>query len=444
MVLKKIIWLIDTTTYTKEIDKELREIKRNYFRIKKHVRHTTLGEHIEPKTRTFSYGLLRIATILTHNGIESEYIHHYDIDDKLNSSAPDLVAFSTVCPTVGLADSLMQKIRAKYPTTQFAIGGPHINVAYKKTQSRYPNFNIYCNRSDIEAAEMIAQKALANPTGEYVNFDLLPYSIKEYQINTCTTLGCSFSCKYCQDNHVCYKEINNDGHLSYLVNHLEARTCVHFCDSVLGGTAQRLLNVCSNISKTNHDFLLSCDMRAEMVNYETVEALKKAGFCEVRLGIETTDSEVLKMNNRSLGKEVFIKAINMLRKHSNIYITMYSVLGLPGSTVQSCDDTARFFSKMLDKKAVDEIKNCIYVPYPKDSVEYNNVHIETDNWANYDRQSFPVYSLPTMTSREIWNAYLKTGRIINKYWMKGQGISDISEISNNTYNEYISSSYAVI
>ena len=402
------IWLIDVTTYAKEIANELQEIRNDFFRMKKHVRHVVLGEHVEPKMRTYSYGLLRIATILSFNGIETEYLHYYDVDQKVELSevAPELIAFSIVCPTVGMADSIMRKLRPIYPKARFAIGGPHINVACKQTISRYPDFDIYCNRNDVEAATMLARQSLASPQGDYVDFSLLPYTLKEYQINTVTTLGCSFTCKYCQDNRIRYGEISKSGHLAYLVHHLEPRTCIHFFDSVLGGTAQRLINVCDCIQKVEHDFILSCDIRAEMIDKRTIEALVRSGFHEVRMGIETIDSMVLETNSRTLGKSPFLAAVQMLRNYSDIYVTVYSVIGLPGSTQQSCDDTAHFFSELLDSRAVDEIKNCMYVPYPIDDVQYNSIRIKTDNWNEYDRQSYPVYELPHMKSEEIWNAYL--------------------------------------
>ena len=46
--------LVDATTYDKDIDPRLRELKRRYFKIKNIVRYTRLGEHIPPKQKTYA------------------------------------------------------------------------------------------------------------------------------------------------------------------------------------------------------------------------------------------------------------------------------------------------------------------------------------------------------------------------------------------------------
>jgi len=38
---------------------------------------------------------------------------------------------------------------------------------------------------------------------------------------------------------------------------------------------------------------------------------------------------------------------------------------------------------------------------------------------------------------------LETGRVINKHWLMGYGISDISEIPNELYAEYVVANYGV-
>lgn len=441
------IWLVDATTYSKEIDSELLRLKREYFIIKNFVKKNILGEYVPAKRRTFSYGLLRIATILDFNGIEIEYFDISELAHRIDiaKTLPDKIAFSAVCPTIPLCQSHSEKIKKKYPKLKTILGGPQVNIAPNKTRIKYPGFDLYSVGSDLDAAQQIAENRLNNPNSGFIKFSLLPYPINDYAINTCTTLGCPFGCKYCQDNRMKYLEVSTDGFISEFIKVVPPRTCIHFFDSVLGGYHSRTLEVCKHIEKTNHRFLLSCDIRAEYIDKDTVIALSKAGFAEVRMGIESADESLLRQNNRTLTPDQLLKAIDIIRKYSSIYITLYSVVGLPGATKESFEKTLVFFSYLLENRMVDEIKSCIYVPYPFDEPMFNSDEIEITSfeWENYDRQSYPNYRLPSLSQEEIWNQYLLLSRAINKNWLKGFGFSHVNQLPQIIYDEYVTNNYHI-
>lgn len=441
------IILVDANTYEKEIESELARLKDDYYRVKFLVRNKLLGKHVMPKKRTYSIGLLRIATILVQNHYNVKYVHFYNLEYFLSHEEfyPDIIAFSAVCPTIPLCSKFVQLNRKKYSNVKFVLGGAQLNAAPELTKRLFGNFDIYSVGYDVEAAEQIVSAKLIKPVCEYVDFSLLPYEISEYAINTCSTLGCPYTCNYCQDRLIPYKQISENGFIPFFMKKLPSKTCVHFFDSVLGGGEKRILQICKNISETNHSFLLSCDIRAELINEKTIDALVSAGFVEVRIGLESADDELLRHNNRYLTLNNVLNKIQLIRKRSNIYITLYSAIGFPGTTKESIRLTKELFFDLLRSRAVDEIKNCIFVPYPLDFQRFllEDIEIIDENWENYDRQSKPVYNLSNIKSHELWEEYLDLTNLIVKGWMNGFKITKSDIDSAPKYSEYIIKSYNI-
>lgn len=133
---EKLIWLVDYTNYYKKIDDSLVKLKRDYFRIKSYKRNKIIGKTAPAKSKVFSMGLLRIATILHQNDVEIKYIHWYQMESLLSdlTKFPEMVAFSAVCPTVPMCAELGMKIKMYSPTTLVAIGGAQINVGLNQTK----------------------------------------------------------------------------------------------------------------------------------------------------------------------------------------------------------------------------------------------------------------------------------------------------------------------
>ncbi|MBQ8528694.1 MAG: cobalamin-dependent protein [Clostridia bacterium] len=441
------IWLVDYTHYEKEIDKELLECKRDYFRIKSYKRYNIIGKTAPVKTKVYSTGLLRIATLLSRSGIEVRYLHYYMLEELLEQGAtpPEVVAFSCVCPTVPMCAELAERIKSLSPGTKVLLGGVHVNVAEEETRLRYPIFDRLIVGYELEAAEKIAGRRLNNQGEGYVDYSLLPYHISDYAINTFTNMGCPFSCKYCVDGLAPHFTASENGQLDRLKQLLPSRNLVHFFDSVLGYSKEGIARVCRAIESCNHDLILSCDMRADILTPELVRALYKAGFREIRLGMESSNEELLSGNGRTLSFSTFRGQLELIRESSDMYVTLYTITGLPGTTPTIQQATLEECDRLFSLGLVDEIKNALYVPYPMKNVNYaeRGIQITSTDWRGYDRQSYPVYRTPEMSEDELWRMYIDTARTINNSWLKSIGYSrftDVPEIPDY-YSEYVEAKY---
>lgn len=442
------IWLVDYTTYRMDIDPALKRYRAAYFRVKGYKRKCTIGETAPARTRTYSNGLLRLATLLRRGGVPCRYLHADMLETLLDNGEPlpEIVAFSTVCPTVPRAAALAARVKRRSPATRVYAGGPQINAAPRLTAEKFPVFDRLIVGYEERAASAIAGVPIAAGGGPYVDFSLLPYAAEEYAINTFTAMGCPFSCAYCADGRAPKFSVSDDAMLSQLAG-LPRRKLVHVFDSVLGSSTERALAVCRELQRLDHGFLLSCDMRAELMTEELAREMEKAGFVEVRLGIESADEELLKKNGRTLSPQSCIGTLKMLRDTTNLYLTLYSVTGLPGTTRAGQERTLEMFHGLLVRRLADEIKNALYVPYPYDDIDYaaRGVIVKDDDWAHYDRQSYPVYETPQLRRDELWELYLETTKTIAESWRESLGFERFDDVpdTGDYYGEYFQANYRI-
>lgn len=443
----KRVLLVNATAYDIEIPEEARRIKSDYFRAKSCIKQRkirNLDLSLNRNTRSYSIGLLRIATILKQNGCSVVYQDLADLDwqspEKLTQQV-DLVAFGAVTPTVPACARLCRRIKEAAPSVTVAIGGPHINVAKQQTQDRYPCFDIYADGHDITAAAKllgVSPESMAVPD-VYADYSILPYPLSAYILNTFTTLGCTYRCDYCQDHRIPYYENPDITGLLHFLGKVPRGSRIHYFDSTLGVRASRTQAVCEALAQLDHGFLLSCDARAEIITPTLVQLMERAGFTEVCFGMETADENVLRANNRTLSVDRLRKACSIVRQHSNLYISIYNAVGIPGSTPEAAEKSRKMLVDWLLHDEIDEIKTCVYVPYPMDGKNYSDrgLILDRDDWAGFDRQSYPVYHLENMTAEQIWNESLLLLEASVEAWVRKLGFRSIHDLPENYWVEYL-------
>ena len=424
------ILLIDGTFYYKKIDETLKEKKLDYFKIKKYIRDKYLGKLDNTNAKSFSQGLLRIATLLkranqevTFMSLEELKDNDNDINIKINNNEFDIICFGAVTPTVPLCETFCLSKKALGVKSKFIIGGAHVNEAKKLTQERHPNFDQYVAGYEKDAVEQILGYHVDNSilNGDYVDYSLLPHPISEYAINNLfTASGCSFNCEYCADHRMPYIENSLTGGYERISSLLDPMPrLIHFFDSNIGYRKDRLLNVCTELSKIKHNNIFSCNMRPELLDEEVCEALYKARFREIMIGLENADENILKKNSKQMSLSSLEKKLQMLKEYV-FFVTAYTMVGMPFSTKETLDKTIERCKYYIRNGLITDCKiPAIYVPYPRDDFDYKELGVKIDldkGWEHYDRASYPVYNLESdghiITAEEIWDANLKLCDVI--------------------------------
>ncbi|MGH8900532.1 MAG: B12-binding domain-containing radical SAM protein [Egibacteraceae bacterium] len=405
---------------------QLQASKAISLRIESVARRHRIGEHAPRGVRTLSAGLLRIGTILAASGYPVRFLPLEDLRQLLDqtpaSDAPTVVGFGAFCPTVPACAALAEEVRKRFPGTRVALGGAHAAVAGDLTRRRYPVFHQVIPVFEEAAAGALVGRLpqeFARPLLE-LDYDLLPHPVAEYGLNLMTAMGCPFTCMYCQEAVAPWTHRPLDGGLADVMGQLPLRTPVHYCDSVLGGSPTRALQVCKALAALGHGMLLSCDLRPEYVRPGLLEALVAAGFVEIRVGLDSADEAVLAATGRSARPAQLPRALELVRELTELYVSVYLVTGLPGTTPRTLDQNLDVVHQLLSQGLADQIRHNLYVPYPTDSCPsgHPDVRLLTDDWARYDRHSYPVFELEGIEADRLWASFLAIEEAINVEWMR--------------------------
>jgi radical SAM superfamily enzyme YgiQ (UPF0313 family) len=162
-----------------------------------------------------------------------------------------------------------------------------------------------------------------------------------------------------------------------------------------------------------------CELRIDNLTDEEAHLLKIAGCRLVASGIESANIEVLKKNLKYQNLEGVKEGIFYLKKYE-IPIQAYFVLGLPGETIETFNETIEFI-KNLPFNENDRINYFMATPYPgsrlwSEQEDFSIKIIESD-FSKYDCQHiiFETAKLEKKTLREL---YIKAKKIELYYQKK--------------------------
>ena len=136
---------------------------------------------------------------------------------------------------------------------------------------------------------------------------------------------------------------------------------------------------------------------------ELLKKMKKAGCHQIRLGLESANLQILKNIRKGVTPDQVAKTAAMIKK-AGIEVLVHNILGLPGETKETMQETIDFL-KSID---IDYITLGIAQPRPGtpffDYLVKNN-YLKTRDWSQYDPMSPPVYDYPNLSSQEIFDAH---------------------------------------
>lgn len=222
-----------------------------------------------------------------------------------------------------------------------------------------------------------------NINEEYTHWELLDSLPQRIPIRT--SIGCPYTCNFC-DFCVLYPKLvtrNMDSiykELTTLKAILEARqksALLHFTDDNIFITQERLNDICKTIIESEIQIPWISFMRASSVNESNIDLLRNSNLLLTMMGIESGDPAILQaMNKKQNLKE--IKAAIELLDENRISVLMYFIVGFPGETSETLENTATFL---------------------------NNLHLK-NIFTSYQLFPFKIPELSNMTSaenRKRWN-----------------------------------------
>jgi radical SAM superfamily enzyme YgiQ (UPF0313 family) len=251
------------------------------------------------------------------------------------------------------------------------------------------------------------------PAKEISDIDTLPYpayhllpSLKPYHTGVMnspfalvqTTRGCPFLCTFCSFGKTKCRERSVESvisELKYLKDKFKIKSFLFFDDTIsikkgrIEELAQRMIEEKLNSLKW------VCCTRANLVTYEMLKIMKKAGMKEIAIGIETGSETILKSTMKGVTLDEIRRAAKWCHELGIMFYGL-AIIGLPGETKETVKETVNFI------KEIDPFYTqfCFSTPFPNtDIYEYyeKNNFLLTKDWSKY----FPLSGEPVIRTQSL-------------------------------------------
>jgi anaerobic magnesium-protoporphyrin IX monomethyl ester cyclase len=218
----------------------------------------------------------------------------------------------------------------------------------------------------------------------FPGWDSLPYA--SYALLTVmSSRGCPELCAYCPyaaaqghrfRSHSVDRVLAELEHLA--TSYSPAR--VVFRDPVFAWDRERVVDLCTGMLDRGLRVNWECESRPEHFDVELLRLMKRAGCRWVKIGLETTDAQVLvdvarvaSLDAARLYLEQVVRVVKSCRR-LGLACRLFVMAGLPGQDVRGAKDTARFVEEL--RPAAVNVK--ILEPYPGTSLPERGVYDVND------------------------------------------------------------------
>lgn len=241
-------------------------------------------------------------------------------------------------------------------------------------------------------------------------YDLLP-SLKPYHTGVLnppfalvvTSRGCPFNCSFCAYARMGYRirdPRNVIQELKWLKEKFHMKNFLFF-DDLLGLRRDEFIQLLNLMIKEDLNLKWVGCTRANLLDDELVRLMKKSGCEEMAIGIESGSEKVLALTKKGVTLDNIREAARLLHKH-NILFYGLAIIGLPGETKETVDETINFI------KEIDPFYTqfCFATPFPNTGIykyyKENNLLLSQD-WKRYS----PLSMDPVIRTKELSNDDLK-------------------------------------
>lgn len=400
-------------------------------------------------------GIAYIAGILEKNGIEVVVIDQYankknneELISDIRKPEPQIIGISCLTAAMDNVCALSEKIRMSLKDTKVVLGNIHASIFADDLLKQGIGDIVVRGEGEYSMLEAVAAvekgdslrsvKGISfiengvvrhNPEREIVDdLDSLPYPAWHLFDLSCYrgcarialhnklglpvigSRGCPYKCVFCSQDRLYnkprYRKTQSIvDEMEYLYERFKV-DFIGFHDPYFPFSIKQGFNFCDEIDKRGLSKKIKwfTETRVDKVDIALLKRMKESGLHLIFYGFESGNQEVLD----KAGKNFTIKQAQMAMsaaKSAKIIVHGLFMLGLPGETKETCEDTIRF-AKELDPEIC---KFNVAVPYPGSSFfeKYRKKlngqnNVKFTSWYDWSGLSGSlIYTPEGMTSDEL-------------------------------------------
>lgn len=318
--------------------------------------------------------------------VESLFLNNYNyqvcfdiVVETIKKFSPEIIGFQILTTNRVSAYKLIEHIHENYPKIKLLIGGVHATIMHQQLLEKYPYliavlgegeitfteltnklFDQNCNLTKIDgiAFNLNGSVIKTNPRKLIENLDELPRAKHEIFFNNkrsfgciMTARGCPFNCSFCcldilSQRRVRMRSVENIiEEIEWMIARFPEMTEIWIHDDTFFINNQRVIKLCDEIIKRKINIKFTCSGRMKPLNEEVIKKLEQANFKKVLLGLESGDESILKSCHKAITQQDVINAFRLFAG-SKIRLTAFLIVGLPGETLETIKETAKFVKKL--------------------------------------------------------------------------------------------------
>ena len=360
----------------------------------------------------------------------------------------DAAIFGMTCLTANRRGVLMvaELIRRVHPQAHIVVGGPHASALPRELLDACPAIDTVvigegegallelCDRVDSSprgipgtAWRDEAGITVEKPRDSWSVLDDLEPLHEHYATPfVITSRGCPGRCTFCGCHAMWGPKLRLHS-VSRVLDTFEKVVVDHglpllaIKDDTFTANRRRTLEICEGIRERGLRFLWICDTRVDALDAEVLEAMRAAGCQQISIGVESGSTNILnRLRKRITPEEVL--TVTELAKAVGIGVRWYLILGSPGETFDTLEDTFDLLREGRPHQAVFTpfstypgtgeharllAENPLDAPHYFDDdfwtpVLYHDVSREVEHWIREWLRRFPGISVihrPTIEER---------------------------------------------
>lgn len=367
----------------------------------------------------------------------------------LDSYRPDVVGVGCVTMNYPQAERIVKDAKRLLPSAVTMMGGPHVSFDIEGTFASCPELDIIVRgegeRTLMELVPLVKDRqawhtirgiafvedgrvVLTEPRELIEDLDSLPlparhllpvsrYLALGYPVSIITSRGCPNRCIFCLGRRmVGFKgRYRNPG---LVVDEIENILSMGFsrinvADDLFTANRDRVRTLCEEILRRGVNFGWSAFARVNTVDLETLKIMRRAGCDCISFGIESGNPDMLKRIRKGITLDQARQAVAWC-KEADILPHASFMVGLPGETRQTLEDTHRFASELSIAYGYH-----FFAPFPGTTVREElasyDIEILTNDWGRYDANA-PVVRTSALTPQEMIDFVAEYDRFNAAIW----------------------------
>lgn len=392
--------------------------------------------------------LLYLSAALRRQGFAAEVIDanafrltDEQIRETLVGARPFLVGISVYSEILPQIRRLIDLARAACPGARIVLGGPHATAVPETTLKQFPKADVLLTGEAEETLPLLCRALLdhrepadvpgvffrsgdggirSGPAHRLPDVNALPwpdrdlvdraYQEKRYYsilvrnrpVDTLfTSRGCPFRCGFCYNFRRHYRTRTPDDVLQELAA-IRGRGIrdVEICDDTFTVDEGHALAVFDGILREKLDISFRIKSRVDVFTERIAQRGREAGVYLVAFGMESGSQQMLDRMGKKITLEQIARACDLTRRYGILSHSGW-ILGYPGETPDTIEETARFILKVKPTTANIDILR----PYPNTPV-YDQAKADGTLVGDWTPEAAPLpwIRLPWARDRAILDA----------------------------------------